>query len=199
MIFLDMFLVFLKIGLFTVGGGYAMLPLISDAVVAKGWLTTEQVMDFVAIAESTPGPFSINIATFVGNIVGQAALGSYLGSVLGVICAVGGLFLPSFIVILIVYKLAEKFMKNKIVADAFTAIRPTIVALIAAAFVSIAAATFVLAGSGGINSVNWFGIVWFALCFAAMRIFGKKLHPILVIIISAGVGILYYGVIMGGI
>lgn len=194
-----MFLNFLKIGLFTVGGGYAMLPLITDTVVSKGWLTTEQVMDFVAIAESTPGPFAINVATFVGNLVGRAELGGVGGAALGVLCAVSGLFLPSFTIILIIYKLSSKFMKNKVVKDAFYTLRPTVVALIASAFVSIAAATFLMNGGDGTKSMNWFGLAWFVLCFAALRGFKKKLHPILVIILSAGVGILYYGVILGGI
>lgn len=199
MIFLDLFFSFLKIGLFTIGGGYAMLPLISETVVEKGWLTAAQTIDFVAIAESTPGPFSINVATFVGMTVGNATSGSFWGGALGILCTVGGLFIPSFVIILIVYKLSEKFMKSKVINDAFVTVRPTIVALIASAFLSLAAATFLGKGSGGQISVNWFGIVWFAVCFAALRLFGKKIHPIFIIIISAGVGILYYGVILGGI
>lgn len=199
MIFLEMFFEFLKIGLFTVGGGYAMLPLISDTVVSKGWSTPEQVIDFVAIAEATPGPFAINIATFVGNIVGRAELGGVLGAFVGCLAAVGGLFLPSFVIILIISKLAAKFTNNKIVNDAFYTLRPTVVALVASAFVSIAAATFILQGGDGTKSFNWFGLVWFIVCFAAMRGFGKKLHPILIIILSAGVGILYYGIILGGV
>jgi len=85
MIFLDLFFSFLKIGLFTIGGGYAMLPLISETVVEKGWLTAAQIIDFVAIAESTPGPFSINVATFVGMTVGNATSGSFWGGALGIL------------------------------------------------------------------------------------------------------------------
>lgn len=199
MIFIEMFLEFLKIGAFTIGGGYAMLPLISDTVVSRGWLTPEQVIDFIAIAEATPGPFSINIATFIGNIVGRAELGGVFGAFVGCLCAVGGLFLPSFVIILIISKLANKLTKNKLVNDAFYTLRPTVVALVAGAFVSIAAATFIMEGGDGSKSFNWFGLLWFIVCFAAMRGFKKKLHPILIIIVSAGVGILYYGVILGGI
>ena len=85
MIYLDLFWTFFKIGLFTFGGGYAMLPLIQAEVAAHGWLTTEQLLDFVAVSESTPGPFAVNIATYVG---------SRLGGVPGGACATLGVALP---------------------------------------------------------------------------------------------------------
>jgi len=197
MIFLELFLNFLKIGTFTVGGGYAMLPLISDTVIAKGWLTSEQLIDFIAIAESTPGPFAINVATFVGSTVGTAALGGFGGALLGVLCTIAGLFIPSFTIILIVYKLATRFTKNRYVLDAFSALRPTVVALIGSAFVTVAMTSFII-GAGDQKSFSWFALVWFVVCFAALRGL-KKLHPIFIILVSAGVGILYYGVILGGI
>ena len=71
MIFLDLFLTFFKIGAFTFGGGYAMLPLIQDAVIEKGWLLEEDIVNFIAVAESTPGPFAINISTYVGSEMGS--------------------------------------------------------------------------------------------------------------------------------
>lgn len=195
MIFVELFLNFLKIGLFTIGGGYAMIPLISEVCISHGWLTSEQLIDFIAIAESTPGPFAINVATFVGNIVGSAQLGSFWGAALGCFCAVGGLFVPSFVIILIVYKLSARLIKNKVVTDAFSTVRPTVVALIASAFVSVAVAAFFIPAADGTKAFSWFSLVWFVVCFAALRLV-KKMHPILLIILSAGAGILFYGVIM---
>ena len=100
MIFLELFWTFFKIGAFTFGGGYAMLPLIQESVSAKGWLAMEELVDFVAVSESTPGPFAINIATYVG---------METGGVFGAVCATLGVVMPSFIVILIVARFYQKF------------------------------------------------------------------------------------------
>ena len=85
MIYLELFLTFLSIGAFTFGGGYAMLPLIQNAVLEKGWLTESEIINFIAVSESTPGPFAINIATYVGMVTGRAhgdmgLIGGFLGS-----------------------------------------------------------------------------------------------------------------------
>ena len=103
MIYLDLFFTFFRIGLFTVGGGYAMLPLIQEAVLAKGWIENTQLINF---SESTPGPFAINISTYIG---------AEMSGILGAACATLGVVLPSFIIILIVAKYYEKFKTNKIV------------------------------------------------------------------------------------
>ena len=95
MIFLELFWVFFLIGAFTFGGGYAMLPLMQAEVTAKGWISNEAVVNFIAVSESTPGPFAINMATYVG---------SEMGGVLGAACATLGVVLPSFVIILIVAK-----------------------------------------------------------------------------------------------
>lgn len=202
---LDLFLSFLKIGLFTIGGGYAMIPLISDTAISKGWITEELLIDFIAIAESTPGPFAVNVATFIGLDVGGA---------LGVFVSVMGLLLPSMIIMLTIYYLSKKLLSNRYVQDAFTMIRPTVTALILAAFASVLYATVALENDGGETSFNWFGLVWFAVCFfltfkpkvneekypriaPTMKVLNKiKLHPILLIILSAGVGIIFYGFIL---
>ena len=88
MIFLKLFITFFQIGLFTFGGGYAMISLISEKVTAYGWLTEEELLNMIAVSESTPGPIAINMATFVG---------SDQGGVLGAICATLGVVLPSFL------------------------------------------------------------------------------------------------------
>lgn len=218
MVYFDLFLSFLKIGLFTIGGGYAMIPLISDTAIGKGWITEDLLIDFIAIAESTPGPFAVNVATFIGLDVG--AVGginpAWLGQAVGVICAIMGLLLPSIIIMLTIFYLSKKLLANIHVQDAFRMIRPTVTALILAAFASVLYATVVtnIDLTTDETSFNWFGLVWFAVCFfltfkpkvnaekyprlaPAVGIMNKiKLHPILLIILSAGVGILFYGFVL---
>ena len=202
---LDIFLSFLKIGLFTIGGGYAMIPLISDTAIGKGWITEELLIDFIAIAESTPGPFAVNVATFIGLDVGGA---------LGVFCAVMGLLLPSLVIMLVIFYLSKKMLSNKHVQDAFTMIRPTVTALILAAFASVLYATVAIENESNETTFNWFGLVWFAVCFfltykpkvnaekypklaPTLSVMNKiTLHPILLIILSAGIGIVFYGFVL---
>ena len=202
---LDIFLSFLKIGLFTIGGGYAMIPLISDTAIGKGWITEELLIDFIAIAESTPGPFAVNVATFIGLDVGGA---------LGVFCAVMGLLLPSIVIMLVIFYLSKKMLSNKHVQDAFTMIRPTVTALILAAFASVLYAVVALENESNETTFNWFGLVWFAVCFfltykpkvnaekypklaPTLSVMNKiTLHPILLIILSAGIGIVFYGFVL---
>ena len=126
MIYLELFLTFFQIGLFTFGGGYAMLPLIQEEVAAKGWLTMDQIVNFVAVSESTPGPFAINMSTYVGIEV---------GGVFGAVCATLGVVLPSFIVILIVARIYEAFRKNRIVAGCMQGLKPAVVGLIGASVI----------------------------------------------------------------
>lgn len=180
MIYIELFFTFLKIGAFTFGGGYAMLPLIMDAVISKGWMAEAQIIDFVAVSESTPGPFAINIATYIG---------SEMGGVLGSFCATLGVVLPSFVIILIVAKCYDKFKENKWVKGCMSGLKPAVVGLIAAALLSMAATVFVPNGptleifkdvslylSAGILAVSTL------LAF-------KKVHPILIICLSAVIGI----------
>ena len=115
MIFLDLFWTFFKIGLFTFGGGYAMLPLIQAAVEEHGWLSTETLLNFVAVSESTPGPFAVNIATYIG---------SELAGIAGAACATLGVVLPSFVIILIVARCFRRFRASRIVAGIMTGLKP---------------------------------------------------------------------------
>lgn len=182
-ILLDLFLTFFKIGLFTFGGGYAMLPLIMQEVESHGWLANEELINFVAVAESTPGPFAINIATYVG---------SEMGGVLGSVCATLGVVMPSFIVILIVAKIYEKFKESKIVKGAMCGLRPAAVGLIASAVLTTALEVFFPLGFANIlptiTSLEFIsGIVIFAL--SLFLILKKKIHPIYVILMSAALGI----------
>ena len=180
MILLELFLSFLKIGAFTFGGGYAMLPLIMETVVSRGWMSEEALIDFVAVAESTPGPFAINIATYVG---------SEMGGFFGAVCATLGVVLPSFVIILIVAKCYEKFRKSKLVSGAMTGLKPVVVGLIGAAILSIGVkalglSSFAFSLSFGLSLL--FSLIILVPCLVMAF---KKLHPIFIVLISAGLGI----------
>ncbi len=192
MIYLELFLTFLKLGAFTFGGGAAMMPFIQEEAVSKWGFTAEEIINFIAISESTPGPFAVNIATFVG-----AEKGGFLGSV----CATLGLVLPSFIIILIIARCYEKFKTNKIVAGAMTGLRPTSVGLIAAATVSIGIEVLFPAGFsfGTLISYEFIAALLIFLGMLALCLFIKKFNPIYVILISAALGIAvgYGGQLLG--
>ena len=180
MILLDLFLTFLKIGAFTFGGGYAMLPLIQAEVEAHGWMTQEEIINFIAVSESTPGPFAVNISTFVG--MRTAGLP-------GAFCATGGVVLPSFVIILIVARCYDKYRKSRIVSGCMSGLKPTVVGLIAAAVVSVGSTVFFPAGL----VLQTFSSVTFYISlgvFALMLILAlKKVSPIILICLSAAVGI----------
>lgn len=187
MIYLELFLTFFKIGLFTFGGGYAMIPLISDAVVKSNWLTNEEFLNFLAVCESTPGPIAINMATFVG---------SSQGGILGSICATSGVVLPSFFIILAILVLLKKFLKYKGVQGFLSGVRPCVVGLIIATAITIGMNTLMSFHSLGDKiEFQWKEIVIFLLIaatgFAYKKIRDKKISPILLICISAVLGIVF--------
>ena len=111
--FLLLFWEYFQIGLFTIGGGYAMLPMVQQVVERNGWMTQTELIGFVGIAESTPGPFAVNLATFVGMEVGKTTSLGVFGGFLGAFLATLGVVLPSFIILIIVTKLFMKFKQNK--------------------------------------------------------------------------------------
>lgn len=181
MIYLELFLTFFTIGLFTFGGGYAMLPLIQQKVVEKGWMSVEQIVDFVAVSESTPGPFAVNISTYVG---------AEMGGVLGSVCATLGVVLPSFIIILIVAKCYIRFKNSKLVSGAMFALRATVVGLMAGAVFGMLPTVFLSAGVAW-SSVLTPQFLCSAVIFSVMLVLAlKKVSPILIILCSAGAGIL---------
>ena len=192
MIYLELFLTFLKLGAFTFGGGAAMMPFIQEEAVAKWGFTAEEIINFIAISESTPGPFAVNIATFVG-----AEKGGFFGSV----CATLGLVLPSFIIILIIARCYEKFKTNKIVAGAMTGLRPASVGLIAAATISIGMEVLFSAGFSFASMLSYEFIAAFVIFVAMLLLclFVKKFNPIFVILITAvlGIAVGYGGELLG--
>lgn len=190
-IFLDLFLTFFKIGAFTFGGGYAMLPLMQEEVINHNWMKLADVVNFIAVSESTPGPFAINMATYVGSEVGGAY--GIAGSILGSFCATLGVVLPSFIVILIVAKCFEKFKNSFVVKGCMTGLKPAVVGLIGSAIVSVALTVFLPAGfslagiTSAVTSVSFYcSLVIFVL--GTVLAF-KKVHPIIIIVLSAALGI----------
>ena len=180
MIYLDLFWTFFKIGLFTFGGGYAMLPLIQAAVADHGWLSTEALLNFVAVSESTPGPFAVNIATYIG---------SEMGGVPGAACATLGVALPSFLIILIVARGYERFRASKVVSGVMTGLKPAVIGLIGSAILTMGAAVLFPGGfSAAVFSSLSFWITIAIFIIMAVLAF-RKVHPILLICLSAVLGI----------
>ena len=176
MIYLKLLWEFLKIGTFTFGGGYAMLPLMRQIVLENQWLTEQQIVDFIAVSESTPGPLAVNMATYIGAVA--AGIG-------GALSATAGVTLPSFFIILLLSGGYEKFQNSRVVKAALAGLRPAVIALIAAALVSVLGNVFDTGALFSRSNLNGLLIVLCAgfLCY-------KKKHPILIIGTSALLGIL---------
>ena len=190
MAFLELFLTFFMIGAVTVGGGYAMLPLMQEQVALR-WgdvIPQETITNFIAVSESTPGPFAVNMATYVGSEVG-GQFGSAWYSLLGSACATMGVVLPSFIIILIVAKFYEKYRNSSIVKGIMTGLKPAVVGLIAGAILSVASGVFFPAGVS-LAPLQTPAFYISAGIFVVMLVLAlKKVHPILLILMSAAAGI----------
>ncbi len=188
MIYLELFLTFFMIGAFTFGGGYAMLPMMQEQVALR-WgdvISEEAIVNFIAVSESTPGPFAINMATYIG---------SEMGGVLGSACATLGVILPSFIVILIVAKCYEKFKESSVVKGCMTGLKPAVVGLIGGAILSVLVSVFFPAGVS-LAVLRTPAFYLSAGIFTVMLVLAlKKVHPIILIALSAaaGIGIGYLG------
>ena len=171
-IYWDSFKTFMKIGAFTLGGGYAMIPIIESEVVEKHkWVSKEEFLDLIAISQSCPGVFAINISVFIGY---------KLRKVKGALCTALGTALPSFLIILLIAMFFVQFKDNKVVAAMFNGIRPAVVAL-------IAVPTFNMAKKAKITLTNcWIPI----LCAILIWLLG--VNPIFVIL-GAGLGGYLYG------
>lgn len=191
-IYLELFLTFFKIGLFTFGGGYAMIPLIQGEVVSNGWLSSDQILNFIAVSESTPGPIAINMATFVGS--SQAGF-------LGATCATLGVILPSFIIILIIASVMKGLLKFAGVKAFLSGIRPVVVGLIVGTGITIIMQ--VIFGFSNIKtSTIKFDykalIIFLIIAGVSMFVKGKTkkaISPILLIVISAVLGLILYGLL----
>lgn len=189
MIYLWLFLTFLKIGTVSFGGGYAMIPLIREEVISWNWLTEEEFINFIAVAESTPGPIAVNMATFIGST--QAG---FLGSVVATL----GVVLPSFIIILLIVAVFHNLLKLAGVKWALSGIKPVVAGLIIGT-----AVTMIISNLFAISKItDNFSFDYKALIILAIivtlqilckLIIKKKPSPIVFILISAVLGILFYG------
>ena len=191
MIFFELFYTFFLIGLFTFGGGYAMIPMIQEQVVSKGWITESNLTDFIAVSECTPGPFAINISTFVGNSV---------GGVFGAICATVGVILPSIIIILIIAMIMKKFMKNKYVQGALKGVRPIVLALILSTALVLFIKVMFFRGSSLLGEFEFdlrsftLLVILSSLLFIYKKVHKKSLGAIKLLGLSALLGIIIFTV-----
>ena len=187
---LSLFLTFLEVGAVSFGGGYGMIALIRELTLAHGWLTEGELLNFIAVAESTPGPIAVNMATFVGS--SQAGIPGAVAATLGVV-------LPSFVVILIIVALIRNLLKYPAVQGILQGIRPCVVGLILTTGLTMMLS--VLSGFSHIGDAfapDLKAIVIFAMILLASclykRKYKKKISPILLIIFSAGMGAILYSI-----
>ncbi|MBR5520690.1 MAG: chromate transporter [Oscillospiraceae bacterium] len=185
MIYLDLFLGFLKVGCFAFGGAYGAIPLIRDVVMSYGWLTDEMLTYMIAVSESTPGPIMVNLATYVGS--SQAG---FAGAVISTLAVV----LPSFIIILLVTALLKTALKNKYVQAVLRGLKPCVIGIVLATGIYMVITNCF--GKVTAPAVNLQALIITAILFGATAawkaIFKKKLSPIMLIIISAFSGMLIF-------
>ncbi len=183
MIYLTLFFEFFKIGLFTFGGGYAMIPLIKEIVLKYSWLTENEFYDFIGVCESTPGPVAINMATYIGSIRG-GILGSFLATL--------GVVLPSFIIILLIAAILKSFTENRYFKGFLEGVKPVVTALITSTGLIL-----LIKCIGYVSLENFSFNIVPTLTFAVIllvyylynKFFKRKLSAIKIIIISALLGI----------
>ena len=196
LVFAQLFWVFFIIGLFTFGGGYAMLSLIQTQVVtAHSWLTESAFTDIVAISQMTPGPVGINCATYVGYEVVRSSGAGHLIAILGSFTATLAVILPSFIIVLTIVRFYTKFQHNRIFEGVMSWLRPAVVGLIGAAAI-ILMFSVDWAGAKPVISIveenfsDWISWVLFAAATVASLFF--KVGPIPIILAGGALGLLIY-------
>ena len=188
MIYLDLFIGFLKVGCFAFGGAYAAIPLIRDVVLSYGWLTDEQLTYMIAVSESTPGPVMINLATYVGS-----AQGGILGSAL----ATFAVALPAFVIIWLVMVVLRSFLQKPYVQAVLSGVKPCVIGIILATGIVMSLSS-VMSFAGGF-ALDWKAAVIAGIVAAVVLVWRlvkkKKASPIALIVISAILGIIIYGFI----
>lgn len=190
MIYAQLFWAFLKIGAVSFGGGYGMIALIRETVLANAWMTEDAFLDFIAVSESTPGPLAVNMATFVG-----AAQGGLPGALLATL----GVVLPAFIIILLIAAVIRTFLQHTGVQAFLSGVRPCIAALILATALTMLLDTlFGIQTIGGRAAVDGRAILILAMLAAVhvgwKRCRGRKPSPIAMILLSAVLGMALYAV-----
>lgn len=177
MIFAGLFFCFLKVGIFSIGGGYAAVPVIQSQVVDKfGWINLSEFTDLISIAEMTPGPITVNSASFIG---------LRMAGIPGALTATAGFLLPSLFIVTAMYFIYKKYGKMKSSQTVLSYIRPAVVALIASAGLTILSGVVLENGVFSAESINILAAVLFAAAFFAMRKF--KLNPIVTMLSCGGI------------
>lgn len=172
MIYLQLFISFIQVGLFSIGGGYAAMPLIqSEVVTTHSWLTMSEFTDLITIAEMTPGPIAINSATFVG---------IRIAGIPGAIISTFGCILPSLFIVSLLAFIYYRYKNVSMLQSVLACLRPAVVALIASAGISILQMVAFNGTITALSSINWIGILIFLFAFIALRKY--KYNPILVML-----------------
>ena len=187
MIYLDLFLGFLKVGCFAFGGAYGAIPLVRDVVMSYGWLSDETLTYMIAVSESTPGPIMVNLATYVGS--NQAG---FWGAVVATLAVV----LPSFFIILLVTALLKSALKNKYVQAVLSGLKPCVIGIVLATGVYLIVQNC-LSVSNGMNIDIISLVITLALAIimiAYKHVSKKKMSPIMLIILSAIIGMTVYAI-----
>ena len=188
MIYLDLLVGFLKVGLFAFGGAYGAIPLIRDVVLSYGWISDEMLTYMIAVSESTPGPIMVNLATYVGS--SQAGLA-------GALIATAAVVLPSFVIILLIMILLKKLLKNPYVQAVLRGVKPCIIGIILATGIFMILQHCI--GSVSDASFDMTAIIMTAVLaliyFGSTKVTKKGLSPIGLIGVSAVAGVIVYGLI----
>ena len=182
-----------------------MIPMIKQTVIdGYGWLTEEQLLDFIGVAESTPGPIALNLATFIGNAKGGLG-GNIWGGFFGAVCATFGVVLPSFIIILIIAIAFEKLINTVAVQGFFYGVRPVVVGLVVASAITFGLSVVLplvnltYLKNPDFSKFDYVSLILIVVLFVLAKLkFGKKkktLHPIFLVLIAASAGILLFGVL----
>ena len=189
MILVELLVSFLKIGLFTFGGGYGMIPLIEQTVLRSGWLDEPTLYNMIAISESTPGPVAVNMATFIGSRT--AGLPGSLTATLGVV-------LPSFVILLLIATVMRNFRQNRWVKAAMTGIKPMVAGMITATGLCVLVRTLVtdpMTAAARVDLKQLFiGTLLLAGTLLYTRALKRRFSPILLILFAAACGLAFYGV-----
>jgi chromate transporter len=188
MIYVDLLIGFLKVGMFAFGGAYGAIPLIRDVVLSYGWISDEMLTYMIAVSESTPGPIMVNLATYVGS--SQAGLA-------GALIATAAVVLPSFVIILLIMILLKKLLKNPYVQAVLRGVKPCIIGIILATGIFMILQHCI--GSVSDASFDMTAIIMTAILaliyFGSTKVTKKGLSPIGLIGVSAVAGVIVYGLI----
>ena len=185
MIYLSLFLGFLKVGCFAFGGAYGAIPLIRDVVVSEGWLSDELLSYMIAVSESTPGPIMVNLATYVG---------SSQGGLVGALVATLAVVLPSFVIILLVTALLNATLKNPYVQAVLRGLKPCVIGVVLATGIYLVVSGCLAGGASASLRPALITALLAGVSLGYGKLKGKKIAPTALILLSAVAGIVVYGV-----